>query len=202
MKERIAVTGGIGSGKSTVLKLIGELGYPTFSCDQIYREVIHSPTYVQKIAEIFPDCVQNDVIDRNRLSSVVFTDEKKRELLNSISHPLIMERLEEKMNVCQSELVFAEVPLLFEGGYEKEFDKIIVVMRKKEERIKALLARDGADRGCIERKMLAQLQYDGEEGEKRLRESNVMILQNDEDENGLKKKIKEILSILSSGVKL
>ncbi len=194
MKEKIAVTGGIGSGKSTVLKLIAELGYQTFSCDEIYRELILSPVYIQKIAENFPDCVKNNAIDRNRLSATIFADEGKRELLNSIAHPLIMERLQEEMNSCEGELVFAEVPLLFEGGFERTFDKIIVVMRNRKQRITSLLSRDGADRACIEKKMLAQFHYDSEEGMERLRANNAILLQNDGDKKSLKEKIKRILT--------
>ena len=91
MKKKIAITGGIGSGKSEAIKIIKELGFPVFSCDEIYKEIIFSKEYVQRIEENFPTCVKNGIIDRKELSAIVFANREKRDLLNSLSHPLIME---------------------------------------------------------------------------------------------------------------
>ena len=121
MKKKIAITGGIGSGKSTVLHIFGEMGYPIFSCDEIYREIIDTAEYVKKIEMTFPRCVVDGKVDRKLLASTVFGNGEALEKLNAIAHPLIMQRLLEEMKNCTSEKVFAEVPLLFEGNYEALF---------------------------------------------------------------------------------
>ena len=74
MGKKIAVTGGIGSGKSTVLTLLKNLGYPVFSCDEIYREITESQAYVKEIETLFPSCVENGTINRKALAEIVFND--------------------------------------------------------------------------------------------------------------------------------
>ena len=76
MKKKIAVTGGIGSGKSTVCKLIENMGYSVFSCDKIYQNIIHSKRYVQEIERVFPSVVKQGEIDKKLLSEIVFSNEK------------------------------------------------------------------------------------------------------------------------------
>ena len=90
---KIAITGGIGSGKSVVVTLLKESGYAVFSCDEIYKEIILSRKYVQKIEELFPEAVVNGQIDRKKLGEIVFADEEKRKHLNTLSHPIIMQSL-------------------------------------------------------------------------------------------------------------
>ena len=142
MGRRIAITGGIGSGKSSVLQCVQTLGYPVFSCDEIYSHVIKTPEYIQKISETFPTVVVNGRVDKKKLASIVFQNDKLRQKLNEIAHPLIMSRLYAEMDQSQSDFVFAEVPLFFEGGYENEFDAVIVVDRREEDRIRSVCERD------------------------------------------------------------
>ena len=195
--KKIAITGGIGSGKSTVSAYIKEQGYPVFSCDEIYKEIITTPTYVNAIQKVFPNVIHNGEIDRKRLSEQVFTDEKKRLRLNAVAHPLIMQRLMEKMQACTSELIFAEVPLLFEGGYQNLFDQIIIVKRSVEQRIQSVCERDGLTREQAQMRMCAQIDYDGEQMHKLEQMSNVFILQNDKDVSHLKIATDTILNRLS-----
>ena len=160
---KIAVTGGIGSGKSAAIRLLQEMGYHTFSCDEIYRECIELPEYVKEVEKAFPSAVMGGKIDRKALSALVFSDEKSLKILNGLAHPLIMGRLYQKMQGV-SGVCFAEVPLLFEEGHEKDFDKVIVVTRNKTERIAAVQNRDGLSAIDIEERMLRQYDYDKNEG--------------------------------------
>ncbi len=191
--KKVAITGGIGSGKSVVASYIKELGYSVFSCDEIYHKIIESRDYIQKIESVFPDCVIGGKIDKKILSEIVFADEEKRKVLNGIAHPMIMDCLLAQMNKCTDAYVFAEVPLLFEGNFEELFDKIIVVTREKESRIVALLERDNSSRELIEEKFLAQFDYYSLEGRARLKKCGAIEIKNDQSIERLKLRINEVL---------
>ena len=194
--KRIAITGGIGSGKTLAAECLRELGYPVHSCDEIYKEVIQLPSYIEKIALEFPQCVRGGAIDRKLLSAEVFNDEEKRMLLNSISHPLIMKRLFEDMAKEKTDVVFAEVPLLFEGGYENQFDGVLVIARSQENRLRGLQNRDHSSIMEIEAKMSAQFQYNSVEGKKRLSACQAKTIANEGTKEDLKKTLRTVLSLL------
>ena len=155
---KIAVTGGIGSGKSSVTKIIREKGFPVFSCDEINKQLLTKKDYINRIEKIFPEAVEGEKIINSRLAEIVFSDETALKKLNSVSHPLIMNELNRQMNSCKG-LVFAEVPLLFEGGYENLFHKIIVVCREKEQRILSVMQRDHSDREAVLSRISRQYDY-------------------------------------------
>ena len=196
MAKKIAITGGIGSGKSVVSSYLIEKGYSVFSCDEIYGEIIFQPSYIQKIAELFPGVVINGVIDRQKLAKTVFSNEEYRNRLNKVSHPLIMKELIEKMEKCK-QIVFAEVPLLYEGGYEDLFDEIIVVKRDYAKRIQAIVNRDEIDEKYAKEKTLAQVNYDGQEMQEKLSKPNVTVVENNNSLETLKCKINKLLDNLS-----
>ncbi len=195
-RKRIAVTGGIGSGKSTVLNWLREQGYPVFSCDQIYHEIMGSHSYVQKIEKSFPDCVTEGRIDRKKLAETIFSNSEKRKTLNDIAHPMIMERLNEKMQQSEGAYVFAEVPLLFEGSLEKSFDKIIVVLRERDARIASVMQRDGNDKKHVENQIAAQFDYDSEAGKKRLQAYEAICIANNGSEAELEKRLEKVIDRL------
>lgn len=195
-KIKIAITGGIGSGKTTVLDCLKEMGYTVFSCDKIYKEIAISDAYIQTIKRIFPEVVIGEGIDKQKLSSIVFNDEIKRKQLNKIAHPLIIDALLEQMNNCTDAIVFAEVPLLFEGNFEGLFDKIIYIQREKNARIAAVCQRDGLTMLEVEQRIKAQFNPESEKGKKRLQNCNVYIFENVGTKEELKNKIKHYLALL------
>lgn len=154
--KRVAVTGGLGSGKSAALSLLKARGYPVFSCDEIYAELATEESYLSALSDLFPGSVKEGVLDRAALSRVVFSDEEARKRLNALSHPLVMERL---LGQMKGPLSFAEVPLLFEGGFEGLFDETIVVLRNKEARLRAVEERSGLTREEALARMAAQYDY-------------------------------------------
>ena len=81
-KLKIAVTGGIGSGKSFALQYIASLGFPVFSCDEIYKQVILSKEYIEKIQQVFPECVIENQINRKKLAEIVFSNDAQMKQLN------------------------------------------------------------------------------------------------------------------------
>ncbi|MBQ8406227.1 MAG: dephospho-CoA kinase [Clostridia bacterium] len=158
-KAKIAITGGIGSGKSQAAKFIKALGFSVFSCDEIYKNVILSREYIEQVEKAFPESVVNKQIDRKILADIVFNDAQRRQTLNNIAHPLIMERLFRDMDDAPMELVFAEVPLLFEGNYQELFDFVIVIERDIAKRIESVKTRDGLSDEQILNRIQSQFDY-------------------------------------------
>ena len=114
MPSKIAVTGGIGSGKSTVCRILQEQGYPVFSCDEINRALWQEKDYLDGLRTRFPSCFTDGKPDKKALSALVFSDRKALERLNAYAHPRIYARLKEQMESVGRDC-FAEVPLLFYG---------------------------------------------------------------------------------------
>ena len=181
MKKKIAITGGIGSGKSEAIKIIKSLGFPVFSCDEIYKEVIHSKEYIELIENNFPSCVKNGIIDKKELAAIIFDQSEKRNLLNSLAHPLIMKQLLNQMEQTSTVLVFAEVPLLFEGGLETLFDHIIIIRRSKTARIQSVIQRDNLTQEEIQKRIEAQFDYSEENLKNISTRNSVTIIPNEED---------------------
>lgn len=192
--KKIAITGGIGSGKSLALKCLQEWGFPVFSCDEIYKEIIEFPKYVKQIEIVFPNCISNGKIDRKMLANEVFSNAEKLQKLNEIAHPLIMETLLEKMGQYEG-LVFAEVPLLFEGNYESLFDSIIVIMRNNDSRIESVIKRDGTTKEKVCNRINAQFDYASPEAEERLHDCEAFVIENNGSIEDLKRALKMVLKI-------
>lgn len=159
-KIKVAITGGIGSGKSMVAEKVQELGYPVFSCDKIYKETIyHSKEYQSVLVKSFPNCANDGKIKKELLAAYVFQDRDALKKLNDLAHPRIMQKLEEQMHLA-SGIVFAEVPLLFEGGYENLFDYVIVITRNLDLRIHSIVARDNVSADEAKKRIACQFDYD------------------------------------------
>ena len=186
--KKIAITGGIGSGKSLAGKYLSEQGYEVFSCDEIYAELIKSPAYILLIGQAFPDVIDNGEINRKKLSEKVFSCKENKARLDNIAHPLIMQTLFEKMDNAKGDLVFAEVPLLFENNYQNLFDHSLVILRNLENRIQAIMQRsDLTKEECLQR-IATQFDYDTAFQNGRF-PKNCSIIINDLDMQNLKEKI-------------
>lgn len=179
--KRIAVTGGIGSGKSTVCAALKKYGFPVFSCDEVYRELQREKSFLEGLKKIFPSVVTKEGLDKKALSAIVFSDSSALEKLNAYTHPRIMERVFERMDGFS--LAFAEVPLLFEAKLEGEFDGVLVVMRKEEDRLAAVCARDGVSEEAVRDRIKNQFDY-----ENNLKSGHTVIY-NDGDKDSLERKV-------------
>lgn len=186
MKRSIAITGGIGSGKSTLLRILKDLGFLVFSCDEIYSEIVKEPEYINKIAEKFPNAVTDNRLDKTKLGEIVFGNKCAREQLNQIAHPLIMERLLKLIKEAEADIVFSEVPLLFEGGFENCFDEIIILKRDLKKRIESVCVRDGISSRAIEDRIASQIDYNDENLKKYINNKKTYVIFNNDDVNQLK----------------
>ena len=144
----VGLTGGIGSGKSTVINYFKELGITWFQADDEAIKVMNSDKgLIKKIKNSFGDSIYiNSKLDRKKLSAIVFTDKQKLELLNSIVHPYVNRHFENYCKGLEDIYIIKEVAIIFEIGTQNKFDKIILVRAPKEDRVKRIINRDKCNR--------------------------------------------------------
>jgi dephospho-CoA kinase len=126
---KVALTGSIGMGKSTVAAMFANAGVPVFDADAVVRE-LQAPGggLVEKIGALFPGCVRAGTLDRECLAEIVLSDRTKLTQLEQIVHPAVQDARERFIvEHAESAALIFEIPLLFETGGESAFDKIIVV---------------------------------------------------------------------------
>ncbi len=160
MKLIVGITGGIACGKSNVCQNIRDLGYTVLDCDKISYELSLKGNIVYKeIIEAFgSDYLLSDgQIDRRKLGKLIFSNEESRILLNSISHPHIKNELLRQINSLSDKLVFIEVPLLFESGFNELCNCVICIYLERELQIKRLMERDLIDREYAITKISSQM---------------------------------------------
>ena len=163
----VGLTGGIGTGKSTVSRKLRERGYPVIDLDVISREVIEYPEVIDELVRNFGIEIlesQNNIsgkksISRNKLRQTVFKEEKKVSVLNSIMHPPIVEEMRRQVENLKKnyKTVFVEVQLLFEAKLEKEFDLTVLVYADKKTQLERVLKRDGRSEGEVQQIINAQM---------------------------------------------
>ncbi|MCL4517360.1 MAG: dephospho-CoA kinase [Firmicutes bacterium] len=148
MTLRIGLTGGIATGKSTVSRMLAELGAAVIDADAIAREVVEPgrPAW-REIVGRFGEAVlgPDGALDRRRLGGIVFADERAREDLNRIVHPRVAEEMRRRAEAAGragTRIVVLDIPLLFEVGWRNEADKVLVVAASPEIQLKRLMARD------------------------------------------------------------
>jgi dephospho-CoA kinase len=140
----VGITGGIGTGKSTICRILGIMGYPVFYSDTAAKEILSSNTDVRnQIIELFGSktYIGNNP-NKEYLAQMVFNDAKKLEQLNQIIHPAVRNQFKEWTQNQNSNFVFNEAAILFESGSYKNFSKTILVTSPTELRIERLLKRD------------------------------------------------------------
>ena len=194
-KVVIGLTGGIGTGKSTVSQILKEKKFPVIDLDIISHEVIKFPKVVEKIVENFGKEVLeynntgNWIVSREKLGRVIFGNREKRLILNSVMHPEILRIMREKILECKKEnkIIFVEIQLLFEVQWEKEFDYILLVSAEKETQIKRILSRD--NRSKEEALSIINSQMSLDEKKKR----SDYVIENDGNIQDLEKKVDDFL---------
>lgn len=156
---RVGLTGGVGSGKSTVARLLAERGAVVIDADSLAREVVEpgTPGFDAVVAEFGDDIVAPDGrLDRPALAAIVFTDEARRTALNSIVHPLVGQRTAELLAAAGADaIVVFDIPLLVESNMAGGFDAVVVVEAGVDMRLARLAERgmaqaDARDRMAVQ----------------------------------------------------
>ena len=140
----IGITGNIGSGKSTVAALLREMGYPVLDADLLAERARELKK--AELKALFPEAFRGEELDRRRLAQVVFQDPQKLRALEALLHPEVRRLLAEELSRIEAPLVFVEIPLLFEKGWEGRLDGVILVAAPLEERLRRVMARSGLSR--------------------------------------------------------
>lgn len=162
--KKIGITGGIGSGKSTVSEYLIKEGYDIIDCDKIARDIV-TPEFglLKKLALIIgPEILNQDgTLNREKTSEIVFASDEKRKLLNDITHEAIRDIMLQRFQNASSDPIFVDAALLFETGFADELDVIWMVKADESLRKKRVFERDETDIENIEARMNAQMD-DGE----------------------------------------
>ena len=158
MTKIIGLTGGIGSGKTTIANYFKSFGIPVYIADDEARKIMQSSEIIKAIKDIFGDAVfENDQLNREELAKIVFSNPEKLEKLNSIVHPAVKRHFEHWLLQHKNvPYVIYEAAILFESGSYKNCDLIITVTAPIETRIQRILERDKATRELVLKRMDAQ----------------------------------------------
>jgi dephospho-CoA kinase len=159
------LTGGISSGKSTVSRMLRELGAHVLDADVIARQVVEPGTLgLAEVAARFPDALGPDGrLDRVKLAARVFSDAGERAALNALIHPRVREEFARQVQALEAqgvERIVYDVPLLIETGLHAGMDGVVVVWVHREAQKARLMARDGLSEEAAEARLGAQLPLD------------------------------------------
>lgn len=157
----IAVTGGIGSGKSQAINILKENGYNVLSCDKITWELYQKIEIRALLKTLFPDAVTGENLDINKelISKKVFSDKSLLNALNDLITPLVLEEALKQASLLDGK-VFIEVPLLFEKNSADKFDHVIVIMRNLDDRISSVIKRSNLTKEQVQARINGQCDYD------------------------------------------
>jgi len=187
--KKIAITGNLGTGKTTILKILQDLGFSTFSCDEAVKELYEDLDVKEGIVKIFgKEILETEgEINKKRILEKILKDQELKKRLENILHPLVKEKFLEFIKENEKEkVIFAEVPLLFEVGWESLFDEIWVVSCSEKTQ-KERIAKKGLEENIGSEILKFQLPL--KEKEKRAHK----IVFSEKDIEELKEEIKEML---------
>ena len=191
MTKVIGLTGGIGSGKTTIAKFFAAEGIPVYIADLEAKSIMNSDTIQKEILELFGETVfKNQVLDRAKIAEIVFNDPAMLVKLNSIVHPAVKNHFKEWVRTNEGQdLLLYESAILFESGHFKEFDFIISVVAPLESRIARVLERDGITKEQVMSRVNAQWNDDERVAKSDFVIENILL-------QDAKSKVLDILKIL------
>jgi dephospho-CoA kinase len=160
---KLAITGGIGSGKSVVSRMMNILGVPVYDCDSnAKRLMVNDEFIVSELKRMFgEDCYEDDgTLNRQYIASCIFTDKQNIKRVNSLVHPVVKRDFESWATKQGSNVVAVETAILYESGIVESVDKVLVVWAEKETAIKRTIERSGMSRVQVESRLNNQMSTD------------------------------------------
>lgn len=184
----IGLTGGIGSGKTTIAQWFQEKGIPVYNSDFEAKKLMNeNEDLIQQLIELFGDeTYKNGEYNRSYVASKVFNDKELLNQLNAIVHPAVFKHFDEWMDNQNSSFVVKEAAILFESGSYKDCDYIISVIADEEIRIKRVAKRDQLNEDQIRNRMKSQWT-----DQQRIEKSD-FIIENNKDLNALKLEFEKV----------
>ena len=192
---KVGITGGIGSGKSTITSFFHDLGVPIYNSDERAKWLLSNDVdLMDQIKILFgQESYSNNKLNRAHIANIVFQDNDMLKELNAIVHPLVKIDFENWLLLQKKEpLVIKEAAILIESGAYKELDVLIVVLADKKTRIKRVINRDNVSKEDVEKRMETQIS-DSE----RLKFANFSV-DNNTDQSNLKMQVGELYKQLLS----
>lgn len=195
VQRRIAITGGIGSGKSIVGKVFQSTGFPLYVADVEAKKLMcENSELKQKITDLLgEDAYSKNDLNKNYISKQIFENNDLRKRMNSIVHPAVHVHFENWCNNQESSIIFYESALIYETQSESRFNYTILVSANKEIKIKRIAKRDMLNRELIEKKISSQISDD------KKKELADFHIRNNEDELILPQIFKILKSIKQNG---
>jgi dephospho-CoA kinase len=156
---RIGITGGLGSGKSTVCRIFRFLGVPVYEADLAARRLMQEDASLkQSIQDAFGvESYANGAPNRPYLAKLVFGNPEKLQALNKLVHPAVFRDFEEWCAAQKAPYVIKEAAIIFESGSQRQLHRVVAVLAPTELRIERAMQRDGADRAALEARIAHQL---------------------------------------------
>lgn len=156
---KVGLTGGIGSGKSTVARIFEVLGMPVYYADEAAKEIMNTDEELRRqvIQTFGDDAYTNNRLNRQYISSIVFKDKEKLALLNELVHPATIRAAEEWMSKQTTPYALKEAAIIFESGSDKQLDYVIGVHAPQEIRIMRTMQRDNITREEVIKRMNNQM---------------------------------------------
>ena len=158
---KIGLTGGIGSGKTTICKIFESLGIPIFNSDEYAKQLLKNNTQIiEKIKKTFgKNIVNKNRINKKKISQIIFSNKKKLKIINDIIHPVVIEGFNQWCEKQTTKYIIKESALLFESKTYRELDKIIWVEASENLRIKRVEKRDNRTKSEIKKIINNQIHY-------------------------------------------
>lgn len=159
---KVGITGGIGSGKSTVCRLFAARGVAVYDCDAAAKRLMAEDEALKGaiVARFGEACYCDGVLNRSYLAEQIFGSDEAREALNGLVHPAVIADFERWAEEQAGEYVVLESAILFEAGLEKHLDCVVAILAPKPLRLERAMKRDGAQREQLEARMATQLDDD------------------------------------------
>lgn len=191
-----AITGSIGCGKTTLARIARDLGYTVFDVDGWVRRLYFNKEFLKKLENYFPGTVKQGAADKRYLRNMVFADREKLKLLESLIHPFLRQTLKQiiRKNACCDDIFFIDVALLFEMGWDKYCDVIVVADVAYEIQKRRVMARDKVSAEDFERINNVQM---NNEHKKLLAD---IVIDTDKPRNLLKAELINIIEGLEAGL--